>query len=294
MEFVSVIIPIYHDWERLALCVDALEKQTYPQSSYEIIIVNNDPEDPVPDFLYDLDSIVLLSEAKPGSYAARNCGIRAAKGKILAFTDSDCIPLENWVEAAASLLCNGSERVAGKIQIFGSSNKLNFAEAYDKIYAFDQKSNAYKGASVTANMITWAKNFDLVGLFNEKLLSGGDTEWGLRAHKQGISITYSEGVIVKHPARKSLRELLMKGRRVAGGVVTASFSKGNTFSKHEQVILAVRALVPPLRGVKKIIRNDETTFLEKCAAYIVSYFMKVMSCYYRIRLINGWDKPHRL
>tara|TARA_R110002020_G_scaffold47533_3_gene135156 strand:- start:1724 stop:2608 length:885 start_codon:yes stop_codon:yes gene_type:complete len=294
MVFVSIIIPIYHDWVRLALCVEALKKQTYPKHYFEIIIVNNDPEDPIPNSFCNLDNIVLLNEAKHGSYAARNSGIRAAKGEILAFTDSDCIPLENWVEAAASLLCNGSERVAGKIQIFGSSKKLNFAEAYDKIYAFDQKSNAYKGASVTANMITWAKNFDLVGLFNEKLFSGGDTEWGLRAYKQGINITYSENVIVKHPARKSVRELLMKARRVAGGVVAVSFSKGKTFSKHEQVILAVRALVPPLRGVKKIIRNNETTFVEKCAAYIVSYYMKIMSCYYRIRLINGWDKPQRI
>ncbi|BBI65073.1 hypothetical protein HSBAA_63790 [Vreelandella sulfidaeris] len=86
-------------------------------------------------------------------------------------------------------------------------------------------------------MITWAKNFDLVGLFNEKLFSGGDTEWGLRAYKQGINITYSENIIVKHPARKSVRELLMKARRVAGGVVAVSFQKAKRFQSMNKLYL---------------------------------------------------------
>ena len=42
--FVSVIIPTYHDWDRLKLCLKALEQQRYPTDRFEVLVVNNDPE----------------------------------------------------------------------------------------------------------------------------------------------------------------------------------------------------------------------------------------------------------
>jgi cellulose synthase/poly-beta-1,6-N-acetylglucosamine synthase-like glycosyltransferase len=41
--FVSVIIPVYNNLERLKTCLEALEEQTYPRNLYEVIVVNNDP-----------------------------------------------------------------------------------------------------------------------------------------------------------------------------------------------------------------------------------------------------------
>ena len=111
--FVSVIIPTFHDWNRLQSVIDALKKQTYPKDHLEVIIINNDPEDSPPEL--DLpDNFRIISESKPGSYAARNKGISAAKGEILAFTDSDCIPYPDWIEQAVKLLMAGAQRVAGK------------------------------------------------------------------------------------------------------------------------------------------------------------------------------------
>lgn len=58
--FVSVIIPTYHDWDRLKKCIEALKIQTYPSDLFEVIIVNNDPADKAPslDFLKTLSSLV--------------------------------------------------------------------------------------------------------------------------------------------------------------------------------------------------------------------------------------------
>lgn len=39
--FVSVIIPVFSDAERLRICLMALEQQTYPRSFYEVIVVDN-------------------------------------------------------------------------------------------------------------------------------------------------------------------------------------------------------------------------------------------------------------
>jgi len=108
--FVSVIIPTYRDWNRLKLCVNALKNQTYPKNRFEAIVVNNDPADPCP-YCPLPDNFVLTTEGKPGSYAARNAGIKIAKGDILAFTDSDCIPYSDWIEQVRipgkSAACSG-------------------------------------------------------------------------------------------------------------------------------------------------------------------------------------------
>lgn len=89
MPYASVIIPTYRDVERLQKCISALKRQE-KFTNFEVIIVNNDSTDlkiAVPD-----NRFRVIAEKKSGSYAARNAGIKAAKGKVFSFTDSDCIP----------------------------------------------------------------------------------------------------------------------------------------------------------------------------------------------------------
>ena len=143
---ISVIIPTYHDWDRLEVCINSLNNQTLSKKIYEIIIVNNDPEDSPPDENSYL-GINLISERKSGSYAARNTGIKFAKGNILAFTDSDCIPYEDWLENIYRLMSNNPKlsRVGGKVELFYSSNTLSLGELYEKAFAFPQKAYVNKG-----------------------------------------------------------------------------------------------------------------------------------------------------
>lgn len=79
--FISIIIPTYKDWDRLSNCIEAINNQTYPKSSYEVIIVNNDPSEVAPrDLLYSQRlNIIIVTEIMPGSYAARNTGLKHAK-----------------------------------------------------------------------------------------------------------------------------------------------------------------------------------------------------------------------
>ncbi len=269
--FVSVIIPTYHDWERLKLCLAALQEQTYPQGRFEVLVVNNDPQDPVPEMGLP-NNFQILSESKPGSYAARNKGISLAKGEILAFTDSDAIPYEDWLEKAVEKLAAGAERIAGRVELLFKSDKLTFTEIFEKAYAFRQEKNANNGVSVTANMITWRHYFYSVGLFNESMLSGGDVEWGLRAMNSGISIIFSPDVVVKHPARSSFNELMKKRRRVVDGGIKISVS-----IKPNQRLWFVRGFLPPLRSLNYLFRRKDLSTKEKLVAFILEYFIKVYS-----------------
>jgi len=224
LPFVSVVIPVFNDGESLKICLAALVQQTYPQHQYEIIVVDNGSDDltVIETTVNSIPQAILIQEPTPGSYAARNRGINAAKGEIIAFTDADCIPTIDWIAQGVQhlLAMPNCGLVAGKIELlFQSSVCLTPVELYESITAFSQKQTLerYQGCA-TANLFTFRSVFTTVGLFNATLKSGGDFEWGKRVYNQGYQQVYAESACVAHPARSSLQQLQNKVRRVAGGV----------------------------------------------------------------------------
>jgi glycosyltransferase involved in cell wall biosynthesis len=100
-KFVSIIIPTYKDWARLSLCLQALANQTYDSNFFEIIVVNNYTADKVPEDYFIPKNCKIVVEGQPGSYVASNAGIKLSKlARSSAFTDSDCIPDEDWISNA--------------------------------------------------------------------------------------------------------------------------------------------------------------------------------------------------
>lgn len=96
---ISVILPVYNTAQYLERVIAALLAQDYPQDAYELIFVDNGSSDNSIAILERFPQIRLFSESERGSYAARNRGVREARGEILAFTDSDCYPVPGWLTA---------------------------------------------------------------------------------------------------------------------------------------------------------------------------------------------------
>jgi len=277
---VSVIIPSYHDWQRLKLCLNALKKQNYPKDYFEVIIINNDPKDSPPEL--DLsNNFKMITESNPGSYAARNKGISAARGEILAFTDSDCIPYPDWIEQAVKLLADGAQRVAGRVELFYKSDKLTFAEIYEKAFALDQEKSAKAGGALTANMITWKDNFSKVGLFNDSLMSGGDNEWGWRALEKGIKVVYAPSVVVNHPARHTLAELSEKEKRVVAGLIEI---EQNTTYKYQRWKMIFFNILPPVITYFRLIIKKDLSVYKKIVAGLILTYLYFYKKYQRIRI----------
>ncbi len=220
--FVSVVIPVYNDAESLKRCLNALQNQTYPRKRYEVIVVDNGSDEKLGIVADKYKQVVLTSESEPGSYAARNTGITMAKGKIIAFTDSDCIPSRNWIEKGVSHMLQQSDCdiVAGKICLFFKNpERLNAVEVYEKFKAFNQKNKVEKyHHGVTANLFTFQRVFDKEGLFKSNLKSGGDVEWCQRVYSKGYKLLYTDDVCVAHPARNTIGQLYQKTARVVGGI----------------------------------------------------------------------------
>ena len=262
---VSIIIPTYHDWKRLAICLDGLEKQTFPTEDFEILVVNNDPKDQVPDNFYLPQNCVLLNEGKPGSYSARNAALKLVKGEIIGFTDSDCIPDKDWIKNAVDFLNNNQKysRIAGNIVLFYQSNKLTFAELYEKRYAFKQDFAASLGIGITGNMFTYKHVFDKVGHFNDNLLSSGDNEWWLRANKEGYLISFGENIIINHPARHEMSELMKKAKRLAGHI-------GD--NKLKAIVRFLKYSIPPLNA---LIPKYGLSLKEAFIVFFIRYYLNI-------------------
>src|SRR3546814_9394764 len=99
---VSVIVPVWNSATHLQACIDSLLRQTLARDEYEVILVDNGSLDESLAIAQSCKGVRLFVEKRPGSYAARNLGISAARGEYVAFMDSDCVADPGWLENGRS------------------------------------------------------------------------------------------------------------------------------------------------------------------------------------------------
>jgi glycosyltransferase involved in cell wall biosynthesis len=215
---VSVVIPVFNQPYELRRCLAALQRQTYPRRKFEVFVVDNGSDPPVGEGAALFGTCV--SESRPGSYAARNRGVTASSGEVLAFTDADCIPADDWIESGVRAIraLNGMGLVGGRIEvIFQGGAPRTCAELFESVLGFEQERYIGCGFAATANLFTTRATMRHIGPFDARLMSGGDKEWGQRVHRCGLNQTYAADVRVAHFARHKISDLVRKTTRVAGG-----------------------------------------------------------------------------
>ncbi|MDQ7772371.1 MAG: glycosyltransferase [Elusimicrobiales bacterium] len=110
MPEVSVVIPVYNGAGTIGLTLDALLAQT--QAGLEIIVVDDGSTDSTP-AVAGRFGVKYLRQENRGAAAARNLGWRAASGRYVLFTDSDCVPDRDWARALVRLLDEGAGAAGG-------------------------------------------------------------------------------------------------------------------------------------------------------------------------------------
>ena len=262
--FVSIIIPVYNDRDRLALCLAALKHQTYPKNQYEVIVIDTGSDQPLDDLANQSPQVRLASESKPGSYAARNRGLQMARGQLLGFTDSDCIPVPDWIAngVARFLATENCGLVAGKIQLFfQQQDRPTVVELFDSRNFLQQhRYIAEDHYGATANLFTSRAIFDAVGLFNAQLKSGGDREWGQRVYAAGYQQVYADDVCIAHPARHSWPEIAKKISRVIEGRYKIDARQSEPINRFiKRIVWQTR---PPIRDISRVFSDQEITSLD--------------------------------
>src|SRR5207248_7276046 len=90
---VSVIIPHFNDTDNLERCLQLLAAQTLPANQFEVIVADNNSAGGLAavETICGVRARVVPAPIQ-GAAEARNAGVAAARGQVLAFLDSDCRP----------------------------------------------------------------------------------------------------------------------------------------------------------------------------------------------------------
>jgi glycosyltransferase involved in cell wall biosynthesis len=95
---VSIIVPTFNGANRIGHTIDALLGQE-PSRNPEILVVDDGSTDDTASVVGRYSAVRLITQANAGPAAARNLGAAAASGNIILFTDDDCVPRVDWLEA---------------------------------------------------------------------------------------------------------------------------------------------------------------------------------------------------
>jgi len=162
------------------------------------------------------------TNAKRQPYSARNEAAARAKGEWLLFTDADCRPQPDLLDAYFAPM--PSERVgalAGEIVAATTTHPPTLAQRY----AADRRllsselflAHPYKPMGVTANLLVRRAAFEAVGGFAEGIRSGGDADLCWRLQEAGWTIEHRPRAIVAHEHRATVRALVRQAARTAAG-----------------------------------------------------------------------------
>lgn len=269
---ISVIIPYYKDLQNLKLLLENLENQSLPFKQWEAIVVNNDTKIPLklPEGFSVSYNLEFCEESIQGSYAARNKGIAAAKGEILAFTDSDCLPERDWLKNAWNFFSQDFKKeigiLTGPVTLFFKNPKsLSDAEVYEKYTGFTTELYANEGHAITANWFSYKSVLVEFGNFNAKLKSNGDSELSGKI-SQAYQIVYKDEIKVLHPARYHTQDLVNKYKRLMGGTYCRRYQENKHGFRAFFLDFAVKRYRFALKKIFTVSPKESWAILKVCHA----------------------------
>jgi SAM-dependent methyltransferase/GT2 family glycosyltransferase len=213
----SVIVPARDAAATLPHLLAALGRQRDPDA-FEVLVVDDHSTDDT-GAVAEAWGARVVRPASRGVYAARNAGIAAARGSLLALTDADCVPADDWVKRGIERLGDGPPRIlAGHIDA-PLASRPTLTAMLDVTHHYDQARYAAESHAAGGNMWIARDVIDAVGPFDERLSSGGDTEFGGRAAAAGYVVEYAPDVIVHHPPLARASALVRRSFRLGRGAV---------------------------------------------------------------------------
>ena len=203
---VSVIVPAYDVAEFIGEALDSVLAQTY--TDYEIIVVNDgSPDTKALERALKpyLSRIVYLKQENRGVSAARNSGIAAAQGSLIAFLDGDDTWLPNYLEVqVARIQADPSIDVLyPNVMMFSDSSESgeDFMTICPSNGEVTFERLLLQECNVSNCSIARRETIVRAGLFDEALRSVEDFDLWLRVIKHGGRIAYHRDVLANYRRR---------------------------------------------------------------------------------------------
>src|SRR4051794_24566288 len=205
---ISVVVCTYNNQDTLRDCYDGLQKLEYPD--YEVIVVNDGSTDGTDETTreYGFD---LISTENRGLANARNSGLRAATGEIVAYIDADARPDPYWLAHLAVAFQKGAHVGIGGPNIpppGGSETAECVANAPGgpiHVLLSDEIAEHIPGC----NMAFRKWSLEAIGGFDPQFrIAGDDVDICWRLQERGWTVGFSPGAVVWHHRRGSVRNYL--------------------------------------------------------------------------------------
>lgn len=172
---VSVIVPAYNEERLIGRTLQALNEVDYPKDRIEVVVVDNGSTDRTAEVAREHGATVVVH---PSTSVAglRNLGSTKSSGDVLAFLDADCVPSRDWLQHAIASLrlesCVTGARVA-----------LPDAGSWVEKAWFTQPPQGRMPVQYinSGNLIVERAVFERLSGFNERLISGEDSDFCRRA-----------------------------------------------------------------------------------------------------------------
>ena len=211
---VSVVVASYNGERTLKACLDSLERLDYPD--YELILVDDGSTDSTRQIALAHPNVRYFRHEKNlGLSVARNTGIAAALGEIVAFTDSDCRADEDWLRYLVSSLLDSDFAGVGGPNLLPPEDSLVAAVVMASpggpahVMLTDHQAEHIPGCNMAFHK--WA--LEQVGGFDPIFhKAGDDVDLCWRLQQAGLRIGFSPSAFVWHHRRPAIGAYLSQQR----------------------------------------------------------------------------------
>lgn len=224
--FISIIIPCRNEEENLSDCLDSILAQDYPKEKVEIIVVDGMSQDRTREIIesYTREHVLikLLDNPRKTTPCALNAGINSSAGDIILIMGAHSIYEPSYVSKSVNnLIHSDADNVGGVCKIIAKSDDVvPKCIAYALSSPFGAGNSYYRIGSKRPRYVDtlfggcYRKEvFDKIGLFDEELIRGQDTEFNARLTKNGGRILLVPDIVSHYYARGSLSKLWEKERQ---------------------------------------------------------------------------------
>jgi GT2 family glycosyltransferase len=225
---VSVVVCVYNGERTLDACLASLEKLNYP--NYEVIVVNDGSTDGSQKIAESYRYVRLINQQNKGLSEARNVGIRASSGEIIAFTDSDCTADADWLTYLVARFQSSEFAAVGGPNLSPPDDSMVATcvalspGAPAHVLLDDEVAEHIPGC----NMAFRREALETIAGFDPIFRAAGDdVDVCWRLQNKGYKIGFSPAAVVWHFRRNTVRDYL-KQQRGYGKAETLLFFKHPT------------------------------------------------------------------
>lgn len=208
---ISVVIPVRNARETIGKCLNSLAGQD--RTDFEVIVLDDGSTDDTATLCEAYPDVTLIRLNHEGPSRARNRGIGASRGALVAFTDSDCVAAPNWLTELEKGLVSlevagvGGDQKSPDDETDTGRLVQEFLKTIGFMTDYIKTDAAMKETDHNPSCNSLYRKSVLVEVrgFDEKLWPGEDVDLDVRIRRKGYKLMYNPAACVAHYRPKTFR-----------------------------------------------------------------------------------------